>query len=235
MASNHTSTHARFARRLPQLIAICAAAILPAACSDNNGFDGPVEMQYWDIATYEGPSSQGGSVFTFRQVNDSPVITLTSSSALPKAEAGQRMAVRYIPESGKPYTSGPVRLLSASKVTQSDIATEWKDEYNDWARDKVYVYSIWRSGNYINVNVRLTYDTEPRTFCLAAAPGTLTSACPDVYLVHIMARETESHDRAYLASFDIGALWDRPSVSGLRIHVANSNLDKDIFTFKKTD
>lgn len=188
-------------RTLRSLLASALLLGATASCSDDRGIDGPVEMQLWDIATYEGSGTQGGSVFTFRQVDDSPLITLTSDRSFEKAESGDRMALRYIPESGKAYTSGPVRLLSASKVTQSDVDLEWKEEFDAWDRDKVYVYSVWRSGDYINFNVRLTYSSEPRIFRLAVPPESLDSDMPDVYLVHIMAEETDNHDRAYLASF----------------------------------
>jgi len=118
-------------------------------------------------------------------------------------------------------------------VTQSAVTTEWRDEYDAWDKDRVYVYSAWRTGRYINVHVRLTYSPEPRIFCLAVDPSTLGTAWPDVYLVHVIDGDVDNHDRAYYASFDIDAVWSRPGVEGVRLHIANSNLDKQIFTFPK--
>lgn len=211
--------------------------LVMVSCSDDSGIDGPVEMQLWDIVTYTGRSaSPGGSIFNFRQVDDSPEIVLTSDRQLPDdVEPGTRLMIRYIPESGKAYTSGPVTLLSASRINQGPAATEWKDDYNVWNRDKVYLYSMWRTGTYINFHLRLTYSTEPRVFTLVLDPSTRDWDVPEFYLVHIMDKVTDNHDRAYFASFDINELWSNPGVRGVRVHVANTNLDKDIFTFLKAN
>lgn len=208
---------------------------LTCSCSDETGFKGPVEMQLWDIVTYEG-STDGGdrSRFTFRQVDDSPLITLISPTLLPaETTAGTRMIIRYIPESGEAYTSGNITLLSAARINQSPVATEWKEEFDNWNRDKVYLYSVWRTGNHLNFHVRLTYDPEPRLFQLAADPATIGTEYPDIYLVHIMASPTDYHDRAYFASFDIAGVWNSPQTKGIRLHVANTNLDQQEFTFVK--
>ncbi|MDE6116904.1 MAG: hypothetical protein K2G33_05275, partial [Duncaniella sp.] len=49
--------------------------LLSTACISDNGYDGPVEMTYWDIATFEG-NIGGSAQFTVRQVNDTPEATL---------------------------------------------------------------------------------------------------------------------------------------------------------------
>lgn len=204
------------------------------SCGVDDGVDGPVAIRLWDIVTYEGSDSQG-SVFTFRQVDDSPLITLTAPVKFESLEPGTRLAISYIPESGKAYTSGPVKLVSASKITQSKLETEWNDDYALWDKDPVYVYSMWRSGSYINLDSKLTYTSEPRIFRLVVDPATSDSESPKLYLVHILPDDTDNHDRAYIASFDISDLWVRPNVREVRVHVANSNLNKDIFTFKKSE
>ena len=86
-------------------------------------------MQLWDLVTYEGCTDGGdGSRFTFRQVDDSPLITLISPTLLPaETTAGTRMIIRYIPESGEAYTSSNITLLSAARINQSPVATEWKE------------------------------------------------------------------------------------------------------------
>lgn len=204
-----------------------------ASCGED-GVDGPVEMTCTDLVTFTG-NTGSHATFTFQKMDDSPEITLTAQSAISdEIEAGTRLLINYIPQDNKAYTSGPVTLLGGRVVTQSAITTEWRDEYNAWDKDKVYVYSAWRTGRYINLHVRLTYSPEPRIFCLAADPSTLGSAWPDVYLVHVIGADVDNHDRAYYASFDINDVWSRPEVEGIRLHVANSNLDKQIFTFAKT-
>ena len=48
-----------------------------------------------------------------------------------------------------------------------------------------------------------------------------------------MASPTDYHDRAYFASFDIAGVWNSPQTKGIRLHVANTNLDQQEFTFVK--
>lgn len=220
---------------LHKLLLLPIFGVLVSSCSDDEGVKGPVTIQLWDLVTYQGLTDDGSSsCFTFRQVDDSPTITLTSASRFSdEVESGTRMIIRYVPESGKAYTSGAIRLLSADRITQGPVATEWKDQFNDWNRDKVFLYSVWRSGTYLNFHLRLTYDTEPRLFQLAADPATLDSDWPEIYLIHVMARPVDYHDRIYFASFDIAEIWNRDNVKGIRLHVANANLDQHEFTFVK--
>lgn len=217
------------------LLAILASFVL-TSCNDDDGIDGPVEMELWDIVTYEGKGSDGkGSVFTLQQVDDSPLVTLTSTSGLQDIEAPTRLMIRYIPEGGEAYVSDRIQLLGASKINTGKAATEWKDDYDNWNRDKVFLYSAWRTGTYINFHLRLTYSKDPRIFNLVLDPDTRQSETPEFYLVHIMAEETDYHDRAYFASFDIGEIWNDPKTNGVKIHIADTNLNKDIFTFYKNN
>lgn len=215
------------------LLTVAVVTICLYSCSDDTGVDGGVIPEIWDIATYAGPLPSGGSSFSMRQVNDSPLITLTYSGVLEDIAPGTRMAIHFIAINGKAYESGPIKLLQASKITQGEVETQWSEDYDDWQRDKVFLYSIWRTGSYINFNVKLTYTTEPRIFKLVADPATLDSDSPVLYLVHILPREIDNHDRTYLASFDISPIWNRDDLKSISVRVANSNLNKDIFTFTK--
>lgn len=219
-----------FLRFLPIVI----VASLLVSCRDE-GVDGEVEIALMDIVTFTG-NRDGRAEFTFVKVDDTPEITLTGDCALDveKDRIPGRMLIRYIPESGKAYESGPVTLLGASLINFSPVETEWRKEYDSWDHDGVYLYSIWRSASIVNIHVRLTYTAEPRLFKMAVDPATLDSSVPDIYLVHQLPDGTDSHDRAYYASFDLSPVWDRPRVTGVRIHLSNTNLDKHIFTFYKT-
>ena len=218
----------------PILLTAILPAITLASCREE-GFDGEVDMTCTDIVTFAG-NIDGRATFTFNKVDDTPEITLTAQGALDteKIDEGSRVLISYIPENNKAYTSGDIFLRGGKPITFSDIRMAWSSDFDRWNEDKVYLYSVWRSGKYINIHVRLTYSTEPRIFCLAVDPETIDSEYPDVYLVHVIAKDIDYHDRAYYASFDISQLWTRSGIKGIRLHVANSNLDKQIFTFPKT-
>lgn len=221
-------------KRIAVSVVAAALSLTLGSCGED-GVDGPVEMTCTDIVTYAGDNA-GRATFTFQKIDDSPLITLTAQGALANEgmEAGTRVLISYIPQDNMAYQSGPVTLLGGRTITQSSIVTEWRDEYDAWNRNPVYVYSAWRSGTYLNFHVRLTYSSDPRIFCLAVDPSTVHTPWPEVYLVHVMSTDADNHDRAYYASFDISEVWSAPEVEGIRLHVSNSNLDKQIFTFAKS-
>lgn len=222
-------------RLLTPALAAIAILLSFSSCRDE-GEDGPVEMMCTDIVTFAGDDGRGHATFTFQKADDSPEITLTSSNTISteNIDEGTRLLLNYIPAGNKAYKSGPVTVLSGQSIAQSSVALEWLKEYDDWDKWPVYVYSAWRSGQYLNMHVRLTYSLQPRLFHLAVDPATLGNERPDVYLIHVMADDADSHDRAYYASFDLTPVWSLPGVSGINLHVANSNLDKHIFTFDKS-
>ena len=221
-------------RHLKYIMVSAALSLSLASCGES-GVDGEVEMSCTDIVTFEGNEGDN-AVFSFQKVDDSPLITLTSRRTLDYEglEPGCRMLIRYNPPDNQAYTSGLITLLGAKVITQSALFTEWSADFDGWDNNPVYLYSAWRTGSYLNVHVRLTYSTEPRVFCLAANPETLDSPWVDVYLVHRLPCDTDSFERAYYASFDLSPVWERPEVEGIRLHVANSNLDKHIFTFPRS-
>lgn len=222
--------------KIVKAIALCVLLSLLLPGCREEGIDGTVEIPLLDIVTFNG-NRDGRAEFSFVKVDDTPEITLTADRAV-NVEANRipgRMLISYIPDGGQgAYESGPIRLLSGSLINSSQVTTSWREEYDRWDEDSVYLYSMWRSGKYVNIHVRLTYTTDPRVFCMAADPATLQTDYPDIYLVHILEKPVESHDRAYYASFDLSPVWDSDDVKGVRIHVANTNLDKHIFTFEKS-
>lgn len=216
--------------RVGKLTALMFVMLAYASCS-RPGIDAEVAMDYVEIVTYEG-FSNGNSVFTFRKVDDSPLITLTSPTALGDDIApGSRMLIGYTNATNDPFASGPIDLYMARRITQSTAVTKWDDIYNHWDIDPVWLSSIWRSGDYINLRVRLTYTDQPRLFALVLEPSTAETEWPTFYLAHIMAESTDYHDREYYASFSIRDFHNRQGVKGVKVMINDSNIGKQIFTF----
>ena len=210
------------------MLAFVAAGV--TGCG-HDGVDGPVEMDFTEIVTFEG-NRDGRAVFTFCKVDDSPLITLTSSSPLvTDDEPGTRMLVNYTMPGNQPYTSGEITLRGWARITQSPVMTDNPDALKFWDLDPLWLYSVWRSGYYINLRVRLTYTAEPRVFGLVLDPATADSEYPTLYLAHIISTDVDYHDRDYYASFDISSVCSRSGVKGVRIYVNDTNIGRQIFTF----
>lgn len=217
------------------LFAIAMLALCTWSCRNQDGPD-EVWPEVEDIVTFEGNNSRG-AVLTFNRVDDSPLITLQAQVPLTGEgmTPGTRLLARYRPASGRPYTSGDIELTGTKEINNGPLRIGDLTEFPDWDRDGVYVYSLWRSGSYINLFCRLTYDRQPRVFMLMLDEATEGDPVPQLYLVHTLATDgVNSHDRQAMASFDIANLWDRPGVQAVDIHVANTNLtDAGVFTFAK--
>lgn len=220
-------------------ILLLPVLLLPAlsSCGDK-GVDGEVPMPLTDIVTYNG-KVDGVTTFTFQKIDDTPLLTLTAPGFNLDEDSyptGTRMLLRYVPAGGTgAYSSGEITPLGGYVITQSNVVTEWREEYSGWNHDPVYVYSLWRTGEYINMRVRLTYSSEPRLFCVALDPETADSDWPELYLVHTFGKDIDGHEREYYASFSIASVWERSDVKGVIMHVADTNLDKHIFTFAKSN
>lgn len=209
--------------------------LILTSCINSDTIDGEVVPMLTDIVTFEG-NSGGGAVFSFNASEDSPLVTLTADTPLSTDDftTGNRVLLYYRPTAGQGvYASGPISIVAAGPVNNGEVKTTSTAELDGWDANPVFVYSMWRSGAYINLHCRLPYYNEPRRFGLATTSEALKQEIVDLYLVHQLPEPVNSHDRAYYASFDISAVWSLRSCRGVRVHVANSNLPKDTFEFLK--
>lgn len=219
------------------LTALLASAALSGCGVNDDTFDGEVTPVLYDIVTFDD-NIDGCAQFSFRQVDDSPLITLRARNATLNTEdvtPGRRLYIAYQPTGGAgAYTSGDIALLHAYKINTATVSTEETiGSFPLWNRDKIYLLAAWRSGNYLNVQCRLTYSTDPRIFRIVADRSTLDDPLPDLYLVHSMKEAADNFERTYYGSFDISPVLDRPGCRGVRLHVADSNLKTEIYTFEK--
>ncbi len=215
------------------LLLLLPLLLLLTSCRDNTPGD-PNDLDVvWTIATFTG-NIDGHATFEFRKSGDSPLITLTAQGEIETGEKLQpqaRVYIAYIPASGDPYTSGPVTLTAVNTITSGQVEAVTSDKLRGWDTDPVYLLTAWRSGQYINIYCRLPYDTEPRRFALVADEATVGTARPQLYLYHALAGEVNTFMRAYYASFDLSPVLG-PDVEAVDVHVNNSNLPENIFSFQ---
>ncbi|MCM1520141.1 MAG: hypothetical protein NC098_05090 [Lachnoclostridium sp.] len=215
------------------LLLITLMAIL-TGCINSDTIDGPVDMTTWDIATFEGNDGQRAA-FTVRKGDDSPEVTLVypREIEMENLKAGDRVYIAYIPVDNIPYRSGEITLKSIARITQGGVEVAPFDPADGWDADPVYVVTIWRTGNFINIYCRLPYYTDPRRFGITADEATVGTACPQLYLNHQLPESINSFDRAYYASFDISDVWQLGTTLGVDLHVNNSNLPTTVYHFSK--
>lgn len=215
-----------------------AAVILLSSCG-NDGAGEAVVCSY-DIVCLKDQTAAAGSVFSMYLPDSDREIVYTDSRAVIDTSAvaiGDRLMIAYVTE-GEPYESGNVTVRGYTPVHNSMLMVSpggIENTLADWRRDGIYLYSIWRSGNFINVRARLTYSSESREFVLVVDADEVDAKVPvpTARLVHRMAQPVENFERQIYSSFDIGALWNLPWIEGLKVELANTNLKTDTFTFTK--
>lgn len=214
------------------------AMTVVSACAE--GDKGPSVACSYDIVCFDSQTDEGGSVFTMCLPDDDREIVYTDprkvidTSIVPE---GNRLMLAYVPEN-EPYQSGRVTVRGYSSIHNASLMVSRDGVDNDmadWRRDGIYLYSIWRSGDYINVRARLTYSSESREFALVVDEAELDAKVPvpTARLVHRMSKPAPNFERQTYSSFDIGALWRLQWIKGLKVMLENTNLETDTFIFTK--
>ena len=105
-----------------------------------------------DIVTFID-NNDTGALLEFRQIDDSPLVTLQCDTKIDTAsvEPGSRIYATYVPVDGNAYASGDIRLLNYAPINSDKLRMGRIADHPDWQRDGVYLFSLWRTGTYINM------------------------------------------------------------------------------------
>ena len=215
-------------KRIISYVYPAVAAFLLCGCGD----DQPAAiMTLTDIVTFEGYRS-GQPVFTLQKNGDSPLVTLTGTTGhlSQTFSDGERLLLRYLPQNGEAYTSGPVAVYGTGRINYDKLRTGAVD---GWDADPVYMYALWRTGPYLNMECGVEYSDTPRLFFLILDETTAGDDIPQLYLMHDMGDAPDRFSRRIYASWDIGALWNLESCRGVTVHLRDSNRDIREMTFVK--
>lgn len=220
--------------RLFAAIVAVTMAVALVSCRDEGGARNH-DFMYSDIVTVASASDADGTVFTMQRYDDSPLVSYTARNWVASEKiVGQRVHLFYYTESDEPYVSGPIRIVSVRAITNGAVA-EGNPDSPKWDADAVWLNSIWRTGKYMNLRMRLSYSDKPRYFGLIAEKATLDSEQPQLYLVHNLDGEPQSYLSEIYASFDMSFVWDRPTCRSVCIHVHDDNRPEQTYVFSKQE
>ncbi len=209
---------------------IAATALFATACGSDSDYSDQALLS--EIVTVES-TGDDGTRFSFRRYGDSPLIIIEDKSLSIKEEyVGSRMLLRYYLASGEAYAPGDIRAIGLAAINNDTTVVRPVERYG-WDADAVYLNAIWRSGEYINIHLRAVYSDTPRYFCLMVDSLTMDDAVPQVYLVHNTLGAPDNYMSEFYSSVDISNVWNQPGCRGIEVHVNDSNLKKDIYTFNK--
>lgn len=209
-------------------------ALIATGCNDDDD-PGPRTPVISDIAELTASTPSGSAFAIYRE--NAPDIMLNAPGAqvdISRIKIGESLMVTYtMADGGEAGRSGDINLHSYYAINNSTLIKGDIADFPDWNKEEVYLISIWRAGNKIDLRCRLTYDPAPRTFIMLLDESTAGNPVPDLYLVHQLQQPVESFDRNYYAAFDMGDLWEQTTCEGVAVHIANSNLQQQVYRFMK--
>ncbi len=211
-------------KSLISIVAAATAMFAFTAC--NSSDDSDTGNQYADIVTLES-TAPSGSVMTFREKDDSPLITLTTTQAFSTEifTPGTRILAIYHPESNKRGESGPVTVAAASPTLGKGSAPvpAVVDTLDNWASDRIVMpgESVWRSGYYLNMAFQAISTATPKKFYVYVDEKTVDSEYPELHVVFKSGNSSSMYNFAFYASYNIAGLWNRPGVNGVKVYYFN--------------
>lgn len=190
------------------------------------------EINYGDFleafVTYNG-----GNVLTYQPQNDSPEITLIADRWSDEAiKPGERAVIRYTVTEKIGSHSYNVKINNADKLYSDLLRQASVETINSLNPQPIKITSLWRSGEYINLNSWVPHVAQGAKISLIADEETIDRDMPELYLVYHYGSQIPDFERKCYASFKIKNLWNRHSCKSIKIKVLT---DKKIeeYVFEK--
>lgn len=206
----------KLVRHLP--LVLLTAVLALASCDKQEDIDRAYTDYRYDIVTYLGQNGTG-AVFEYLGHGDSTAVRLQSTVDISKdAKASQRVMLRYDYADDRTGAERDITVYGCNGII-SDSLRHTATAPDSLPRHPVKLRSLWRTGEFINLHCQVEYTSKSRTFMLVAVDKTLASDTVECYLLHDLRGEQPAFWRECYASFNVGALWKRPSLKCLRVHI----------------
>lgn len=218
-------------RHLP--ILLLAAIVAFASCDKQEDIDRAYTDYRHDIVTYLGQNAHG-ALFEYLGHGDSASVQLQSHVDISQdVKVHQRVLLRYDFADNKGGASRDITVYGCNAI-HSDSLRRSSVSPDSLPRHEVKLRSLWRTGEFINLHCQVEYTAKNRTLMLVADDATLEHDTVDCYLVHDLRGERGTFWRDCYASFNVGALWKRPSFRCLRVHLNDVTFpDTEFYDFTK--
>ncbi len=186
---------------------------------------------YLDMVTVH-VSEEDAPHFT-RQANDaSAVDTLYPTPALsPEGiQEGQRVMLQYNPvgELSNHRQIIQVQVLLPIHFDTLEIAP--KEIIDKLPDDTVYLQSVWKTGDFLNLRYRVEYNNSPHSVFLVADENELSGDTLKLQLRHSRNDDPVGHWRNLYSSFNIAAYRSRPYTT-IQLYVNQVNFKHKYYYF----
>ena len=197
-------------------ISLITALLTLASCDKDEDIDRAYTDYRYDIVTFLGQNATG-AVFEYLGHGDSASVRLQSRVALSEeVKANQRVLLRYDFADNTASDHRNINVFACNSII-SDSLRQTGASPDSLPMHEVKLRSLWRTGEFINLHCQVEYINTARTFMLVADGQTLSNDTVNCYLVHDLRGERGTFWRDCYASFNVGALWKKPTFKVMRI------------------
>ncbi len=197
-------------------ISLTLALLVMASCDKQEDIDRAYTDYRYDIVTYLG-QNDAGAVFEYLGHGDSTAVTLQSRVSVSDVKTNQRVLLRYDFADQLASNHRDITVYGCNAIISDSLRQAQAPD--SLPRHEMKLRSLWRTGPYLNLRCQVEYTGKSRTFMLVADESSLDSDTVHCYLVHDLRGERPTFWRDCYASFSIGALWKRPSLKCMRVHL----------------
>lgn len=218
------------------VIAVLLAAIDVAAnsCRDTEPGSAAADVRY-DFVTFEQTTADG-SLWSYPPRDDAPLISLhaTGFAAPDDIKRGERRLMCYSIDERLADTDWRVGVRYANRMIFDSLRVTSAESLAERSSEPIQLASLWRTGEFINVDCKVQYTGEARKFYLITDEATLGDATLHLYLIDDLNGAEGSFYRQCYASFFIGAVWRRATCEQIVVHVNDTRRpEQQEYVFKK--
>lgn len=201
-------------------IILCATAFW--GCSDNNEPNLSDNKQYSMVTFQE--ENNNGSIFTYQTSENSPLITLRTSTATNlNVKKGTRVMLYYWVTNKNSDTDLNISIDFTLSVLFDSLRMATKANIDIAPSNPIKLKSIWRTGDFINYSGALQYTGSPRQFYLVMDQATMENDTIKAYLIdNIMGHDGYFYRKAF-GSFFVGYISQKSKCKVFRVYVNDEN------------
>ena len=144
---------------------------------------------------------------------------------------GVRVLLQYRPVEELSTTRKRIEVQALSAIHFDTLRLVSHERMTELPDDTLYLQSIWKTGDFLNLRYRIDYHSQPHSIMLVADESTLEGDTLKVELRHSRNDDPEGHWSNLYSSFNIEGYRNRPYTT-LQVYVNQVNFNYKYYYFK---
>lgn len=186
---------------------------------------------YLDIVTCH--QETGATYFTYQTTDLAPMDTLCPVGVVDESKTGEgeRVLLQFRPIEEQSEHRKQIEILALSSIHFDTLRVVSHEKIAQLPNDTLYLQSVWKTGDFLNLRYRIDYHSRPHSIMLVADESQLDSDTLKIELRHSRNDDPEGHWSNLYSSFNIEAYRNHPYTT-LQLYVNQVNFNYKYYYFK---